>query len=128
MVCVGLRKFKENDGFSEKTAGKSRRCAEKKNAARRRRLKRGTKGCRRAPRERAPATFEELVRRAQVGRDLREHFFEAVADQGDGADDGDADERGDQAVFNRGGAVFVLQETLQHVILSVCRVLFTGPR
>ena len=48
---------------------------------------------------------------AQCGCDRVERAGQVGAHRGDGGDDDDRDERGDQAVFDGGGAGFVLSET-----------------
>src|SRR5262245_2274130 len=59
--------------------------------------------------------------RAKLVGDLVEGVVQAVANEAGRGDDGDADQSSDQAVFDGGGALFIHQETLQHVTLSVYR-------
>lgn len=51
----------------------------------------------------------------QLGGDVAEGGLEGILDRGERADDGDGDDGGDQAVFDRGGARLVLEETRENV-------------
>jgi hypothetical protein len=49
----------------------------------------------------------------QLGVDLGEGRVELATDVADHRDDGDGNERGDQSVFDRGGALFVILDQLE---------------
>ena len=58
----------------------------------------------------ASGVLRGLGGRRQLGRDGREGRAQLGAESAQSADEDDSDESGDQAIFNGGGAGFVLQE------------------